>query len=258
MKSLAAALLLSLAGSQTALAGAWTQAPDKWQLISTLGVSRSARSFDNGGVASVTDRSQREMAQTYTEYGWRDGITLFVQTESVYANTQTGSGLDNGVGGGARLRLYHDDDSVLSAEIGGRAAGSYNFSVSADSNQPGRDGEIRLLYGRGFVWRGMNGFLDAEIGRRFMAAPRPDEMPIDLTAGLWLDDRTMAMIQSFNLVEQGPARPPYGYFRSHKIELSAVRQLSGRYLVQLGAYFSPGGQNALDEQGLCLSLWTRF
>lgn len=254
----AAALLVCLMWPMTAQAGAWTQDPDKWQLISTIGVSQSARSFGSDAAAGVPDRTQREMAQTYTEYGWRDGVTLFVQTDSVYARTQTGSGLDNGLGGGARLRLYSDDDSVVSVEIGGRTAGAYNFSVSASSNQPGNDAELRLLYGYGFAWRGMNAFVDAEIGHRFMIGLRPDEMPIDLTAGLWLDAETMAMIQSFNLVEQGAVEPPYGYFRSHKIQLSAVRRLSQRYWVQAGAYFSPGGQNALDEQGFCLSLWARF
>lgn len=250
--------ILFAAWPLAARAGAWTQDRDAWQLITTIGVSQSARSFGADAVASVPGRSQREMAQTYTEYGWRDGVTLFVQTDSVYARTQTGSGLDNGLGGGVRLRLYSDDAGVVSVEIGGRTAGAYNFSVSANSNQPGDDAELRLLYGTGFAWRGMNGFADAEIGRRFMIGGRPGEMPIDLTAGLWLDEKTMAMVQSFNLVEQGDARPPYGYFRSHKIQLSAVRRLSGRYLVQLGGYFSPAGQNALDEQGLCLSLWARF
>lgn len=242
----------------TARAGAWTQERGQWQLISTIGISQSARSFDSHGAAIVPDASRREMAQTYTQYGWRDGITFFAQTDTVYARTQTGSGVDNGLGGGVRLRLFHDDNSVVSVEIGGRSAGAYNFSVSASSDQPGDDGEVRLLYGTGFAWRGMNAFADAEIGRRFMAGTRPGEMPIDLTAGLWLDAKTMVMLQSFNLVEQGKAVPPYSYFRSHKIQLSAVRSLSARYQLQLGAYFSPGGQTALDEQGLCLSLWTRF
>lgn len=258
MKIRAAAFLLVSVWPCAAQAGAWTEAPGQWQLITTIGASQSARSFDAHGADSLPDRSHRAMAQTYTEYGWRQGVTFFVQTDSVYARTQTGSGLDNGIGGGARLRLFKDDDSVVSVEIGGRAAGAYNFSVSASSDQPGDDVELRLLYGYGFTWRGMNGFADAEIGRRFMVGARPGEMPIDLTAGLWLDDKTMAMLQSFNLVEQGTAQPPYSYFRSHKIQLSAVRSLSKRYQLQLGAYFSPGGQTALDEQGICLSLWTRF
>jgi hypothetical protein len=37
-----------------------------------------------------------------------------------------------------------------------------------------------------------------------------------------------------------------------------VRRLSDRFLVQAGAFFSPAGHNALAEQGLCLSLWSRF
>lgn len=105
----------------TARAGAWTQERGQWQLISTIGISQSARSFDSHGAAIVPDASRREMAQTYTQYGWRDGITFFAQTDTVYARTQTGSGVDNGLGGGVRLRLFHDDNSVVRSRSAGAA-----------------------------------------------------------------------------------------------------------------------------------------
>jgi hypothetical protein len=68
----------------------------------------------------------------------------------------------------------------------------------------------------------------------------------------------MVMLQSFNLFSAGSAAAPYVYFRSHKIELSWVKRLSGRFSLQAGGFFSPSGQNALVEQGVVLALWTRF
>ncbi len=85
--------------------------------------------------------------------------------------------------------------------------------------------------------------------RRWIAHPRPNETPIDLTAGLWLTKGTMLMAQSFNIVSAGDARPPYAFYRSHKIELSIVERLSRHWLLQSGVFFSPAGQNALVEKG---------
>ena len=39
---------------------------------------------------------------------------------------------------------------------------------------------------------------------------------------------------------------------------SANMRFSRRFSLQAGAFFSPAGQNALDERGLCLSLWSSF
>jgi hypothetical protein len=66
------------------------------------------------------------------------------------------------------------------------------------------------------------------------------------------------MLQNFNIISGGDARPPYGYFRTHKLELSLVRRPSERWALQLGGFISPAGQNSLVEQGVSLSLWTQF
>ncbi|HEY0266113.1 MAG TPA: hypothetical protein VGC16_05130, partial [Rhizomicrobium sp.] len=154
------------------------------------------------------------------------------------------------------LGLLADDD-VLSLEVSARSAGAFNFAVSTDANAAGYDGGFRLLYGAGFRWRGMDGFVNVEAGERWVSAPRPDQTPVDLTAGLWLDPDWMAMLQSFNLVS-GSAAAPYSYFRSHKLELSAVWRVTQRFSLQAGAFVSPAGQNALVERGLVLALWSDF
>jgi hypothetical protein len=142
---------------------------------------------------------------------------------------------------------------VLSLEVTARTAGAFNFAYSANANAAGRDAGFRLLYGSGFKLWNRDGFLNVEAGYRWVSPPRPDQYPIDLTAGLWLDKRSMVMLQSFNLIS-GPATPPYVYFRSHKLELSGVVRLTRRLSLQLGAFLSPAGQNALEERGLCFSV----
>src|SRR6185437_13550221 len=95
---------------------------------------------------------------------------------------------------------------------------------------------------------GRNGFFDIQAAQRWIASPRPNETPIDLTAGLWLNKRWMVMLQSFNIVSAGDAKPPYTYYRSRKLELSLVQKLSRHWALQVGAFYSPAGQNALVER----------
>ena len=260
-----ALLLLLLLPCREAHAGAWTQPGDDWQVISNVIYSNADRGFDARSAGDRKVTFSRVLVQNSVDYGWNDDLTLMARVETAKAHfrndgTPPVDALNNAVEAGARWRLINDEDyGVLSLQGTLRTAGAFNFAISANSLVSGRSAGLRLLYGTSFVWRGMNGFADIQGGHTFLSRPRPNETPFDLTAGLWIDGKTMAMIQSFNLVgEGGGSGHAYPYFRSHKIELSAVRVLSRRYWLQAGAFFSPAGQNALVEQGLCLSLWAHF
>ena len=265
MRTAALALAFALLPA-VARAAAWTLPRHDWQVISGVISSDATRSFDSHGDAGVPARFQRLLLQNDVEWGLDDRLTLLARTETAYAHTRDGSGainaLDNAIEAGARLRLFDGlgvlaDDDVLSLEATARAAGAFNFAYSANANASGKDAGFRLLYGSGFPLFDRNGFVNLEAGYRWLSAPRPDQMPIDLTAGLWLDERWMVMLQSFNLVS-GPATPPYVHFRTHKLEASAVVRLIAGLSLQAGAFFSPAGQNALDERGLCVSVWADF
>jgi hypothetical protein len=248
-------------------AAAWTQPRGTWQTISGVILSDADTSFDGGGHAVTPALFERVLATTDTEYGLTNRLTLLARTETAYVHTRNGTApaftvTDNAFEGGARFGLLRRlgwlaKDDVLSVEVSARKAGAFNFAYSANATAGGEDAGVRLLYGSGFRWGGHNGFVNLEAGERWLSRPRPDQSILDLTAGLWLDRRWMVMAQSFNLVS-GPATAPYVRFRTHKLEVSAVWRMSRRLSLQAGAFFSPAGQNALDERGLCLSLWSDF
>jgi hypothetical protein len=266
MKTLLLALAFAVLPA-AARAAAWTLPRHHWEIISGAISSDATRSFDSGGDAAMPTRFQRLLVQNDIEWGFSDRLTLLVRTETAYAHTRNGTSaavnaVDNAIEAGARFRLFQGlgilaDDDVLSLETTARTAGAFNFAYSANANASGRDAGFRLLYGSGFRFLNKNGFVNLEAGYRWLSHPRPDQMPIDLTAGLWLDRRWMVMLQSFNLVG-GPATPPYVDFRTHKIEASTVVRLTHGLSLQAGAFFSPAGQNALDERGLCVSIWSDF
>ncbi len=131
------------------------------------------------------------------------------------------------------------------------------MSVSAN-NDSGSEIELRLLYGMNFKLFGYDGFADAEIAQRWIAGARPDETPIDLTFGLHFSEKLTVFAQSFNIISGSDARPPYRYYRSHKLELSVLQRLWPGVYFQSGAYISPLGQNSLVEKGAEASIWIKF
>ena len=66
------------------------------------------------------------------------------------------------------------------------------------------------------------------------------------------------MFQSFNTIAGGGAKAPYEYYRQHKLEFALLRRLTRRWSLQSGVFFSPAGQNIVQEQGVVTQLWYRY
>jgi hypothetical protein len=253
---------LLLCAPATARAGAWTQPEGDGQVIVEVTGSAADRSFGNRAPV----RFRRILAQTYTEYGWNDNLTLVAATETASVNvTQNGApyyAQDNALSAGIRWRadgaLGISDWGVFSVEAGLRFAGAFNFAISANRDTGGQGGQLRLLYGNSFRLWDRNGFVSVEAGEEFFAGERPDETPLDLTAGLWLSENHLLLAQSFNLYAGAGRIAAYPAFNSHKLELSWVYRWTPRTLLQLGAFFSPAGNNALVEEGAGISVWRKF
>lgn len=255
-------LCVLLCAPAPALAGAWTMPQGEGQVIAGVTASAADRSFGN----TTSIRFRRILAQTYTEYGWKDGLTLVAETETASVNvTQNGVpyyAQDNAVSAGVRWRadgtLGLSDWGVFSVEAGFRFAGAFNFAISANRDTGGQGGHVRLLYGNNFRLWDRDGFVSAELGEEFFTGARPNETPLDLTAGLWLGENHLLLAQSFNLYAQKGSIAAYPAFNSHKLELSWVYRWSPRMSLQLGGFFSPAGNNALVEEGAGLSVWRKF
>lgn len=244
-----------------AFAGAWTLPQGDFQIISGSTYSTADHAFDDKSNASLPIDYTKALAQTFVQYGLMDRLTLFLDPEYAIARSAPPGGIltgakDAAIGGGIRFRIT-DSIGVLSLEASAKTAGAFNLSVSANGVVSGRQAEARLLYGTNFSLLGQDAFVDLQAGYRLVSGGRPNEVPIDLTLGWHASPRWMVMLQSFNIVS-GSARAPYSYYRSHKVELSVVCRLSERDSLQVGAFFSPAGQSALEERGLALSVWTNL
>lgn len=257
----ALAIMLSASGAQ---AGAWTLPRGHWQVFTTTTQSQASRSFDEQGHAALPTKFNKLLFQNCLEYGLTSAVTLFATAGYATGSIETQvpplttKARDSSIEAGARLSLFARRGR-LSLQGSYKAAGSFDFTTPAAGGDgtPGRQIELRLLYGTGFKLFGRDGFADFQVAQRWIDSPRPNETPVDITVGLWLSRKTMVMAQSFNTIGAGDASVPYTYYRTHKLELSVVQKLSRHWSLQTGFFFSPAGQNALVEHGVVVSLWTQ-
>ena len=224
-------------------------------------MSRATHRFD--GSASPTQKIvfTKLFIQNWTEYGLTDAVTLFAAPEYIIATSDmTGTGVDHtrtsSMEAGARILLL-SHIGMFSVQLSGKTAGAFNMSTSA-GGKSGWQVELRLLYGRSFRLLRREGYFDLQVAERWIKHPRPNEMTIDATAALWLAPKYLLMFQSFNTVAGGGARPPYEYYRQHKLQLSLLQRLTPRWSLQTGAFISPAGQNIIQEQGVITQLWYRY
>jgi hypothetical protein len=256
-----ACAILFLFVPEAAIAGAWTQQAHHWQIITSFDFAHALDGYDGKGAAKAPIRFVKLNTRDLVEYGWSDKLTLFaapeyVVAESIWADKAPIVARALSIEAGARYRVLNSF-GVLSVQASYRSSGAFDLSNSR-SIDTASIAELRVLYGTNFTLLGRNGFGDVELAERDITHPRPNETLLDLTGGLWFGEKTMVMLQSFNVISGGDADPPDTYFRTHKIELSVVRKISATWSVQLGAFVAPAGQNSLVEQGFTLGLWKQI
>jgi hypothetical protein len=242
-------------------AGAWTLDKGDAQVITSTIISSANKSFDANSDPTEDVIFRKTFTSLYAEYGWTDWLTLVAVPEyasalSAGTGRTTERANDFAVSGGARVRLL-DDAGVLSLQAMARSAGAFELDTSFDE-KPGEEFELRALYGTHFEALGRDGCFDIEIAQRWTTGGRPNEVPVDLSAMIDVGWKTQALLQSFNVVSEGAGRPPFDHYRYHKLSLSLIRPIWGRTSLQLGGFVSPAGQNALEEKGVFVSIWTKF
>jgi hypothetical protein len=244
-----------------AFAGAWTLPEGTTQIITTVTSSDASKSFGDKSKASEDVIFHKIFLSAYSEYGWNDWLTLvatpeYASASSVAPGRAMQKANDFAFSGGVRVRLF-DAAGVFSLQAIARSAGAFELDTSVDQD-PGEDFELRALYGTHFELFGHDGCFDLQIAQRWATGKRPDETPVDLTLLYDVGWNTQIFLQTFNVVSEGSGQPPFTYYRYHKLALSAVHPVWGAFSVQLGAFVSPAGQNALREQGLFAAIWARF
>ena len=255
-------LPLALLFAQPALAGAWTQQKGKGLVIANVAHSTADTRFDDvGDTASVKDFQKTEI-RVYLEYGLTDWATFVAQPEWRHKETGPERGEEvDGLGrvdAGVRIRLWQNDSSVFSVQASGRMPGASDKLAPANGGDTDWEADARLLYGRGFPLWGRHAFTDMQLGYRVRFGDPADELRFDLTTGIDVTPKILALFQSFNSVSIGEAKGPFLPTREHKISAGIVYRFDEDWSFQVGGLVTVGGRNALKERGVVLGIWRSF
>ena len=260
MRSVAALLLALPLLSDVAFGGALTLHQQQFAAFVGTITSSAPRRYDDQGASSVPVVFDKLLVQDWMEYGLTNALTIVVAPEYVLADygadkTSVSHVESESIEAGMRL-LLSKRFGMLSLQTTAKWAGAFDMSVSS-RGEPGRQFEVRLLYGESFklLWR--DAFVDVEIARRWISRPRPDEIVWDGTAGWWITKRNLLMLQSFNVTTTGGIRSPYEAYDLSKLQLSIVHRSTPHWSVQSGYFFSMAGRNIVKESGFTTMIWFR-
>lgn len=240
-------------------AGAWTLPEGEGQAIVTLAYSFASDAFDDDGSPISIEPFEKYELRGYAEYGLTDWATLAVQPEFRFIDQ--GEEDSEGLGRfdlGLRTRVWHDDYAVASIEGSVSAPGQSDDLAPLNGSDTDWELEARALYGRGFDLWSRHGFVDLQVGYRHRFSDPADEVLADLTFGIDVTERSLAVVQSFNRISVGSARLPFDETQEHKIAVSTVYRVDDQWSLQAGSFATAYGRNVLRERGFFVALWSAF
>jgi protein XagA len=258
--ALAAGFVLTV--STPAQAGSWLQPEGDGQIIFNPSIMLARRRFDQRGRALPTDRFVKGENTTLIEYGFRQDLTLMLtsraRNETFTLADDPQQVVTSTLGFGARLPIWRHDRFILSAQISGESGLERSLPALDRRFGPRHEADARLLAGYSFQVFGHDAFAEAQAGYRWRSGRFADEARLDLTLGVRPVPQLLILLQSFNSL--GLARTPGdgGRLRQHKLQASAVLQLTERWSLQAGAFGSVAGRHSLKERGVVLGVWRKF
>jgi protein XagA len=277
-------LLASISFTTPCVAGAFLQPQGEGVAIFTTSFAKASRAYDSLGRLVAAPAYDKLETQLYAEYGLYEELTLVAETNYLRfrgagaqkqaaqlailteeAKAGAALYLPPGVGEGARyagpgaqsfgvrVKLLQLGAATLSAQGSLRAAIGEGRKFLDMSEYVQGDG--RLEIGWPIELLGMQGFSTIEIGYR-SAGQNGAEMRGEFTAGLRPLDSVLLLAQGFTYV--APWAADGAFTVSHRLQLSAVYDLTREVAVQVGARAALRGVNDSAERGLIGALWYRF
>jgi protein XagA len=256
--------LILLAVPAPALAGAWTQEEGHGQVILQSSAAYSATEFGPSYDLYASRPYDKVEVTLVFEYGATDWLTLIAAPQFLYVSfgepspsSYTGPGYQDV---GARMRLWRDEASVVSAQVVGRFPGTGNSESAAAVGYEDPELDLRLLYGLSFIMFGKAAFLDVQLAQRMRFGPPPDELHLDVTLGWRVAERWQLLAQSFNVISEGAGTGPYfgDSYEYYKLQFGAAYDLSAAVTVQLSVVSTVFARNAPQENGVVLAAYYRF
>lgn len=246
----------------TALAGAWTQKENDWQVIATASLYEASHYFDSQGKKRRQTPYYKQELSGYTEYGMRDDITLGGQFTVARAWQASPINSDSNWNVGdseffLRKRLWQNDRSVISLQpslLVPSPDGQSMPKVGSDHPAAG----LRAAYGRNFTLLGRSHYADIELAYIHRWGAPSDQLKLEATAGLAISTRWQVIPQIFithstaKVKNSQFTQSPSDNYDLAKIQLSVQYAITPKHAVQLGAFRNAAGRNTGNGEGFLL------
>lgn len=252
----------------SAYGGAWTQPQGSFQLIQTLRSTSASKFWDSNGNRQNQPYYSKYEYRPYLEYGLTPDITLGGSIAIQRVNQLSNNFRIVHIGAGdselfARLRLWHNDRAVISVEPFVKLPSLSNYLLPAIGNQH-TDTGIMVNAGYGFEALGRHHYADISAGYRYRFGLSNDQIHLNGTLGIALDERWTLLPQffatwrmrepTFNRFTLSPSDD----YNQLQLQLSATYQLTESLGVQAGGFTDIEGKNLGIGRGVLVALWTRF
>lgn len=265
--TLAFAILLPWAGMTGAEAGAWNEEAGHGVVILDYTFSGGSKYFNGEGKLSRAAAYRKQEVIGYVEYGLTDWLTLIVKPSLAVIAASTSVAPDGttkhyaGLGtseAGAQLHVLSFGPAVFALQGSFRLPGTTSQDNPAAIGNTSSDLDVRGLAGLAFGLGPWPSFLDAQAGYRLRSSGAPAEWHADLTLGARVRPAVLILLQSFNVVCDGPGTAWFPSSSWSKLAGSVVYDVTDRWSVELGVFQTMFGVGALRERGLRGALWYRF
>ncbi|MFG1463782.1 hypothetical protein V5F77_12875 [Xanthobacter sp. DSM 24535] len=247
-----------------ACAGAWTLRESQVQAYLQSTATRADHAFDGSSNLYAAQTYDKISTQLFMEVGANDVLTLIVAPELL--SISLGSPADTSYLGagytdlGGRVKIAEGDGFVASLQAVARFPGAKPGEGPAVIGYVNGELDLRALAGWNFVLWGWAAFLDVEVAQRLRFGAPPDEVRLDVTLGVRLAPRWLALAQSFNVVSEGAGEAPYfdASYEYYKLQMGVMYDLADNFSVQASLVTTYFARNALQENGLVLAALYRY
>jgi hypothetical protein len=243
-------------------AGAWLMEEGHGQAVATGTASHATEAFDSTRSLTPTPRYTKTELGVLFEYGITGWFTAIlspgVQHIAIAAPidaSRSGWGYSEF---GGRLRIAQGDSWVVSGQTTMRIPGTADTNNPAAIGYTGHEIDVRALFGTSFQIGAWPAFIDLQAAQRFRSGGPPDEFRFDTTFGVRPHPQWMILTQTFSVVSEGAGSALFPSNDYHKLQMSVVHDLTPNVAVQLGAFTTFNGRNALQENGALVGLWYKF
>ena len=252
-----------LAGDcRPATASAWNRPAGQGLVILDGLAGGGGESFDGAGRLMESRRYDKSELSGYVEYGLTDWLMVVARPSLVSTRLgQPSGGHYEGLGetdAGAQAQLLVFGPAVLAAQATFHLPGTTSHSNPADIGNTAHEADLRLLGGVGFPIGSVPAFVDLQGSFRLRSAGAAAQWHGDATFGFTPLSRLLILLQSFTSIPDGAGTPWFPNARYTKVAATGIYRLTTAWSIQLSAYTTVEGRNALRERGVTTGIWYSF